>query len=110
MQLETRTDGSVTVVNLAGSLDSATAPDLLEYLEHLLPGRNLLLDLTLMSCLSAVGLRALLVICRQAERSGARLTLAGLPADVRAVMDATGFLEFFAVAETVAAGVRALAA
>jgi anti-sigma B factor antagonist len=75
------------------------------------PGRGpVLLDLSRMSCLSGAGLRALLVICRQAERNGARLTLAGVPAEVRAIMAATGFLEFFAVADTVAAGVQAMAA
>ena len=76
-----------------------------------MPGRcAVLLDLSRMSFLSSVGLRVLVVICRQAERNGARLTLAGLPAEVRAVMAATGFLEFFTVADTVTTGVRALAA
>ena len=111
MQLERHMDGDVTVIALAGSLDSATAPDLREYFEQLVPGRSaVLLDLGRMSCLSSAGLRVLLVICRQAERNGARLTLAGVPAEVRAIMAATGFLEFFAVADTVAAGVQALAA
>jgi anti-sigma B factor antagonist len=56
------------------------------------------------------GLQVLFAACRQAERNGALLTLAAVPAEVRAVMAATGFLEFFAVADTVAAGVQALAA
>jgi anti-sigma B factor antagonist len=111
MRLEMHMDGDVAVIALAGSLDSAAAPDLREHLGQLVPGRGpVLLDLSRMSCLSGAGLRALLVICRQAERNGARLTLAGVPAEVRAVMAATGFLEFFAVAGTVAAGVQAMAA
>jgi anti-sigma B factor antagonist len=111
MRLEMQMDGDVAVVALAGSLDGATAPDFREHLGQLVPGRGpVLLDLSRMSCLSSAGLRVLLVICRQAERNGDRLTLAGVPAEVRAVMAATGFLEFFAVADTVAAGVQALAA
>ena|SRR5215470_6172089 len=111
MLLETRIVGDVTVVALAGSLDSTTAPGLREYLGQLLPSRSpVLLDLSRLSCLSSAGLRVLLVICRQAERNGARLTLAGVPPEVHAVMAATGFLEFFAIADTVAAGVQAMAA
>jgi anti-sigma B factor antagonist len=111
MQLEMHMNGDVNVIALVGSLDSTTAPGLREYLDQLVPGHcPILLDLSRMSCLSSAGLRVLLVICRQAERNGARLTLAGVPAEVRAVMAATGFLEFFAVADTVAAGVQAMAA
>jgi anti-sigma B factor antagonist len=110
MQLERHIEGDVTVIALAGALDSATAPALREHLEQLVPGRGpVLLDLSRVSCLSGAGLRVLLVACRQAERDGARVTLAAVPAEVRAVMTATGFLEFFAVADTVAAGVQALA-
>ena len=111
MRLETHMDSDVTVLAVAGSLDSATAPDLREHLGQLVAGCGpVLLDLSRMLCLSSAGLRVLLVICRQAERNGTLLTLAGMPAEVRAVMAATGFLEFFAVADTVAAGVQALAA
>jgi anti-anti-sigma factor len=111
MQLEMHMDGDVAVVALAGSLDGATAPDLREYFDQVVPGRcPVLLDLSQMSFLSSAGLRVLVVICRQVERNGARLTLVGVPAEVRAVMAATGFLEFFTVADTVTAGVQALAA
>ncbi len=111
MRLETRREGKVTVIALAGGLDSAAAPDLREDLEQLVAGRGpVLLDLSRVSFLSGAGLRVLLVAYRQAERNGARVALAGVPAEVRAVMTATGFLEFFAVADTVAAGVQALAA
>lgn len=111
MQLEMYMDGDVAVIALAGSLNGATAPDLREYFDQLAPGRcPVLLDLSRMSFLSGAGLRALVIVCRQAERNGARLTLAGVPAEVRAVMAATGFLEFFTVADTVTAGVQALAA
>ena len=89
MQLEMHMDGDVTIIAVAGSLDSATAPGLRQYLEELVPGRGpVLLDLSRMSCLSSAGLRVLLVMCRQAERNAARLTLANVPADARRVMAA----------------------
>jgi anti-sigma B factor antagonist len=111
MQLEMHMSGDVAVIAVVGSLDSTTAPDLRDYLDRLAPGRGpVLLDLSRMSCLSSAGLRVLLVMCRRAERNGDRLTLAGVPAEVRGVMAATGFLEFFAIADTVAAGVQEMAA
>ena len=111
MWLEMYMNGDVTVIALAGNLDSTTAPDLREHLGQLVAGRGpVLLDLSQVPRVSGGGLRILLVARRQAEQNGTRLTLAGMPAEVRAVMAATGFLEFFAVADTVAAGVQAMAA
>jgi anti-sigma B factor antagonist len=111
MQLEMHMDGDVAVVALAGSLTGATAPDLREYFDQRVPRRcAVLLDLSRVSFLSSAGLRVLVVVGRQTERNGARLTLAGVAAEVRAVMAATGFLEFFTVADTVTAGVQGLAA
>ena len=111
MRLETHMDSDVTVIALAGGLDSAAAPDLREHLGQLAAGRGpVVLDLSQVPRVSGGGLRVLLVMCRQAERNTARLTLANVPADAREVMAATGFLEFFTVADTVAAGVQELAA
>jgi anti-sigma B factor antagonist len=110
MELEKRMVGDVTVITLDGTLDSGTAKAVHEDLGLLLPGDGkVLLDLGKMSYMSSAGLRVLLLAYRRAQATGAGLALARLPADVRDVMTATGFLEFFAVAETVDEGVEALA-
>jgi anti-anti-sigma factor len=62
-----------------------------------------------MSYMSSAGLRVLLLVQRRAQATGARVALARLPEDVREVMAATGFLEFFAVCDTVEEGAEALA-
>lgn len=56
-----------------------------------------MLDLGEMTYLSSAGLRVLLLAYRRAQESGARIVLVDLPPDVREVMSATGFLDFFEV-------------
>jgi anti-sigma B factor antagonist len=109
MELEKHMHGDVTVVSLDGQLHSGTAAQVQGDMEALLPQRGLvLLDLSRMSYMSSAGLRVLLLMYRQAQRGGTRLTLTGVQPDVRAVMAATGFLEFFTVADTVERGLAML--
>jgi len=109
MHLEKRTQGEVVVITLDGILDSGTAQAVQADLEHLIPEHGrVLLDLGKMSYMSSAGLRVMLLAYRQALATGARLALARLPADVREVMTATGFLDFFVVSNTVEEGVEAL--
>jgi anti-sigma B factor antagonist len=58
--------------------------------------------------MSSAGLRVLLLAYRGAEWSGTRIVLTGLSPEVGAVMAATGFLAYFAVADSVADGIREL--
>lgn len=109
MQLEAHVQGGITVISLAGSLDSSSAPQVREELERLVPDHgSVLLDLSLMSYMSSAGLRVLLLVYRWARRSGTRVTLAHVLPEVQEVMAATGFLDFFDVADSVADGVAAL--
>jgi anti-anti-sigma factor len=110
MQLTTQMHGEVTVITMEGSLDSGTAPSVQADLERLVPEGGLtVLDMSKMSYMSSAGLRVLLLVQRRAQATGARVALARLPEDVREVMAATGFLEFFAVCDTVEEGAEALA-
>jgi anti-sigma B factor antagonist len=110
MKLTKHMRGDVTVITLDGSLDSGTASSVEADLERMVPeGGMTVLDLSKMSYMSSAGLRVLLLVQRRAQASGARVALAGLPEDVREVMAATGFLDFFAVCDTVEQGAEALA-
>ena len=109
MEVEKHMQGPVTVIALDGELDSRTAPKVHEQFGDLVPPNGLvLIDLSRTSYMSSAGLRVLLLVYRQAQRNGAKLALAGVPADMRAVMAATGFLSFFALVDSVPAGVDAL--
>jgi anti-anti-sigma factor len=109
MQIAKYMRGSVTVVELDGELDSVTAPASREELATLAgSGGPVLLDLSRMSYMSSAGLRVLLLVYRQARDAGAALALAGIPPMIQEVMAATGFLDFFTVAETVEAALEDL--
>ncbi len=111
MEISTTTQGDVTVISVHGRLDSKSAPGVQHYLEEAIDEhRRIVIDLSQLSSLSSAGLRVLLLAHRQAEQTGASLTLAEVGPENREVLVATGFSTFFAMADTVADGVKALVA
>jgi anti-sigma B factor antagonist len=101
MRLNVHTRGELTVITMDGSLDSGTAPSVQTDLMQLIPdGGTTVLDLGKMTYMSSAGLRVLLLTHRRAQESGARIVLIRLSSDVREVMSATGFLDFFEVEES----------
>jgi anti-sigma B factor antagonist len=58
--------------------------------------------------MSSAGLRTLLLLYRNAEAVNTTVGLAGVSPDLRQMMEATGFLGFFAVSDTVSDGLRDL--
>lgn len=109
MRLQTQVLGDVAVVGLAGELDSRTAPIFQAELDEVMSSHGLvLLDASEMSYLSSAGLRVLLLVYREAQRTGTQVVLAGLVSEVYEVMAATGFAEFFTIVDTVQAGVEVL--
>lgn len=98
MRLTANTRGNTTIIAFDGSLDSGTAPGVQEEIDKLMPETGtVILDLSKMTYMSSAGLRVLLLVHRKARRDGAKIVLAGLVPDVREVMSATGFLDFFDV-------------
>ena len=109
MQIAEHSQGQVTVVELAGEFDSLTAPASRDELVRLASSRDpLLLDLTKTSYMSSAGLRVLLLVYRQATSSGTPVALVGVPKLIHDVMAATGFIDFFTIAETVDDGLDVL--
>jgi anti-sigma B factor antagonist len=101
MRLDSHKRGELTVITLDGSLDSATASTVQTDLEKLIPeAGTTVLDLGKMTYMSSAGLRVLLLTHRRAQESGARIVLIKLASEVREVMSATGFLDFFEVLES----------
>jgi anti-anti-sigma factor len=101
MRLNSHTRGEVTVITFDGSLDSGTAPGVQADLERLIPATGTtVLDFGKMTYMSSAGLRVLLLAHRRAQQGQARIVLIKLSPDVREVMSATGFLDFFEVSDT----------
>ncbi|WP_415947777.1 STAS domain-containing protein [Streptomyces sp. KLOTTS4A1] len=96
LALKERRTKTATVVALTGEINSETSGLLLERLLPLVAGGGRLrVDLTAVGYVSSAGLRTLLVVYREAQHAGATVTLSGVGEEVRFVMSATGFLDFF---------------
>ena len=109
-ELKITQDGDVTIVELAGEVNTNTAPEVQSQIMPLVkPGAKLVLDMTKVNYMSSAGLRVLLWLYRQVSGSDGRIVLVGLNDDIENVMTVTGFLQFFTVTETLEAGIAALA-
>lgn len=105
MDIVTRTFNDVTVVAVAGSLDSNTSPKAQQALDGILASgtRKLAVDLTALDYISSAGLRVLLGIAKRLGGTGAgggALRLFGLNETVREVFDISGFSTILAVFAT----------
>jgi anti-sigma B factor antagonist len=108
MGIHVRTVQGVTVVELAGRIDSETTPEIQEQIVPLVgPKGKILLDMTQVSYISSFGLRMLLITYRQVSSNQGQLALVGLSERIRDVMSLTGSLRFFATHKTLEAGLAA---
>jgi anti-sigma B factor antagonist len=109
MQIATNKAGPVTVVALTGELDGRSGGGAQEHILGLLaPGGHVLIDLTGVTFVSGAGVRTMLLIYRQAQCVSCQVGLVGLSPELRSVLQATGFLGFFLIADTIDDGVDAL--
>lgn len=105
MEIVTHTHNDVTVVAVAGSLDSNTSPKAQQALDGILASgaRKLAVDFTALDYISSAGLRVLLGIAKRLGGTGAgggALRLFGLNETVREVFDISGFSTILAVFAT----------
>ncbi len=99
MNIETRELKHVSVVSVAGRVDSGTAPDVEKALQELVEAdRNqIVLDLKETEYMSSAGLRVLVSTLKAAKKSGGELKLAQLSTRVKEVLDLAGLTPVFNV-------------
>jgi anti-sigma B factor antagonist len=100
----------VTVVQASGFIDGKTAPDFQgKILEVMQEVNTILIDLAQVGFMSSAGLRAMLVTHQQAQQAEAKVVaLAGLSESIRDNMEATGFLPFFQVFDSIETALKEL--
>ncbi|WP_214412398.1 STAS domain-containing protein [Sphaerisporangium fuscum] len=97
-----RTVDGVTVARIDGEITSTTASGVQERLLPLVrDAGRLLVDFSAVPYVSSAGLRMLLLLYRRAQQLAAAIVLVGLSEEVRFVMSATGFLDFFEIGDDV---------
>jgi anti-sigma B factor antagonist len=109
MEINVKSMGQVTVVEIAGDVDSNTAPQAQERVLPLVQsGSKILLDMNGVEYMSSAGLRMLLSMYRQMSRQNGSMVLVGLSEEIKDTMSVTGFLNFFTTRDSVDEGLQAL--
>jgi len=110
MEVTMRDEGGVLLVEPVGDIDGKTAPDFqAQAVGWMQPEGRMVINLAQVAFMSSAGLRAMLLVYREAKTRGAKLVLAGVNKDIRGSMAATGFLAFFVVRDSVAEAIEAVA-
>ena len=111
MNVTTLSEPSVTRVELEGSIDGKTAPQIREQLSAILQhAQKLIIDMSRVDYLSSAGLRLLLLLYREITAHKGQLVLVQVSPDIRTVMSHTGFLTFFTLADSQQEALHAFAA
>jgi len=100
---------NISIVALQGELDGKSAPKMENQILPLVkPQCKILLDMSGVSYISSIGLRALLLLYRETTGNQGSIVLSGLPEMIHDTMLITGFLDFFEAYDTVEEGLVAL--
>ncbi|MFH0754011.1 MAG: STAS domain-containing protein [Candidatus Omnitrophota bacterium] len=110
MDITTKVQDGATVIGISGSLDGNTVNDAQQKIMPLLSSNDLVLLIDLTECryISSAGLRLLLMAAKQIAAQNGNLALCGLSAEIKDVMEMTGFHNFFKTFDTVAGAMAAL--
>jgi len=102
MEITTTVKDGVSIISIAGSIDSNTAAQAQEQILPLIePKCCLVLDLGKCDYISSAGLRVLLMTAKQLAAKNGQWAFAGLSEEIKDVMDMTGFSGFFKTFSTV---------
>jgi anti-anti-sigma factor len=99
MEVTSRTQQDITIIALAGNLDSNTSPQAQAAIDAVLAagGKKLVVDFSTLDYISSAGLRVLLGAAKKLQGSGGALRLFGLNETVREVFEISGFSKILAV-------------
>ena len=102
--------GSAYVVTITGRLDAIYSTALAKQVGELLTGPQpkVLLDFTDIDFVTSAGLRAVLLLLKNAAATGGIFALCGLNEQVREVFDISGLTAMFSIHPSRAAGLAAL--
>lgn len=101
MEISTRTSDDTSIVAIAGSLDSTTAPEAQKALDAVLASaKKVALDFSQLDYISSAGLRVLLGAAKKLRGSGGTLRMFGLNQSVREVFEISGFSSILSIYPT----------
>lgn len=109
MNVTIKNINDVTVVEAEGNIDSRTAGEFEKQVVAATQGEDkMIINLTKVEFLSSAGLRVLLILYRQVKARNGKIVLVGVSEEIQEVMENTGFINFFILADLIEDGVKAL--
>ncbi|MEI8186607.1 MAG: STAS domain-containing protein [Chlorobiaceae bacterium] len=102
MDIQERSQGELTIVDLEGKLDASTTPIVeARIIKMIQEGKKyLILDFGKVTYLASSGLRMLLLVVRQIQKLEGSLVLCTLTQTMLDTLDVTGFLPYFKLASS----------
>lgn len=99
MEVHLREEGSETVIELIGRLDTTTSPQFEQAIEPILKGEALKVkvDCSRLDYVSSSGLRLFLMLQKNIKAKKGSLRLCGLNPAIREVFNVTGFSAIFRI-------------
>ena len=111
MDITETKQGEVTIIALAGRLDSSTSPQFEQYiLPRIADKMRLIVDFSALDYISSAGLRVLLLAAKKVKQAGGRLALCALKEHIREVFEISGFLAILDVRPTQADALAGISA
>ncbi|MDR3324765.1 MAG: STAS domain-containing protein [Spirochaetaceae bacterium] len=96
MIITERKEGQKYAIALEGRLDATTAPAFEEVFQRLNPiVMEFVLDLSALSYISSLGLRAILTLFKKMKARGGRLSVVNISDKVRPIFEMSGFIDTF---------------
>jgi anti-sigma B factor antagonist len=108
MELSETVTNGVTVLEVAGRIDSLTAPDFEARLSTAMNAARLVLDFRELLYISSAGFRVLYRAAQRVKDSNGKLVICGLSDSVRELFDITGFTQIFTFVGSRDDGIAAL--
>ena len=102
MEITEEKRGGVTLIGLHGRLDAVSSPSVEKRLLAIVAEGDvrIALDLSELSYISSLGLRVLMIVAKQVQTGGGKLSLAALSDTVHEIFKIAGFTELFSVYQT----------
>jgi len=102
MDITSRIDGDLTLLDVVGRIDAATSPQLEQAVNTAVAGgiHNVIFDMRQVSYVSSAGLRAILLAAKKAKSAGGGVAIFGLQPSVAEVFTVSGFGKIIPIAAT----------
>lgn len=103
MEIKKDKNGATLTVSLIGRLDAVTSPELDKDLKSSLEGvKELIFDLAQLDYIASAGLRILLKYQKLMDKAGNYMKVKNVKAEVKEVLDMTGFSDFLHIIDNTA--------